>query len=904
MLPFTASAEEEDTRLLKRMQTLFKEGEYQLVIRELENYREMLGESVSKGELLLLEGYAAVKLERYNKAYRVFTLIEDPALRQKIIELKLLCLYELENEEEFKQLVLPYLPVAGAPAKTEREQLCTLYQAKWLERKGHSGEPEQKTHAFSKAAALYKSLLGSKYGKDAKRQLFQLFKGLDNGPHAILLSRQIAHDTPSEKSEWLYRAAVMESRIDAVAALKAFEQIERGSPYHAYAFAQRVQLLFKLGSYEKIIALTSEIESLTKKKLKVAASTTLALAHYQSGNYTKALEKLEPLLQKQQLAKAQEKRLIIVAADAAYQQKDDKALGKWTDHLKNRFPNDLLNSKTLLFNALRAKESEEYHVALVLLDELLEKYSESSSAMQARLEKARCLSHLGRIDEAKRSLLVGLSDLSAQNPLTVDFLYEVGMLKIRAATKPGLSDSEKRRLRAQGLREISMSLNHPALLGSSQRHRFELAIAKTHVALGDYPQAVIGLKKVLKIAPKEPELADTHLLLALCYQKGMQDVDAYIRHTEEAVKIAPNHPSIGELHFRLFSERLKKASDAKGKTLKEQIRLATHHLDVLIRKGDYPLQSQHYLWRASTAYEQLKPTIETFELKGAIATEAQAEVDYALELFEKGLAINPSKPSRDSLSNHWPEVNKYQHLLSVAQRLKDHILLLETALKVPPQKALKAKFELALAQSYQKQGHQEHAKALYQGIINQKRVEQAVAGVAKLAYGRLAAGNPSKMGSQEANQVLTFLKEVQVQKNLNQEPLHLEAAIDYAELRASLEPKESQNAQLLALLLHAKQEFTSEADVASRDYQMMRKKEPGKEQIYQAYIMYIDAKIAHLRALEDGDKYRIKTARTIYRALIKGPFAVSSYLIEASTRGLQELTEQFLDKRSHEEQSG
>ena len=145
-------------------------------------------------------------------------------------------------------------------------------------------------------------------------------------------------------------------------------------------------------------------------------------------------------------------------------------------------------------------------------------------------------------------------------------------------------------------------------------------------------------------------------------------------------------------------------------------------------------------------------------------------------------------------------------------------------------------------------------------------------------------------------EILTVLKELQIRRTLIHEPIHLEAAIDYCALRSSLEPPDKQDECQLRLLKRAKEEFSTNEGLWSKDYHSNRALHPEKDYIYQAYMTLINAHIARLEANAAKKENRIEEHRirsedaiASYRLLLHGEFATFKYLSEQAESGLAKL---------------
>ncbi|MBI3508044.1 MAG: hypothetical protein HY069_00155 [Chlamydiia bacterium] len=93
----------------------------------------------------------------------------------------------------------------------------------------------------------------------------------------------------------------------------------------------------------------------------------------------------------------------------------------------------------------------------------------------------------------------------------------------------------------------------------------------------------------------------------------------------------------------------------------------------------------------------------------------------------------------------------------------------------------------------------------------------------------------------EIQKAMVDFKKLTLQRTLANEPIHLEAALDYIALQTELELPQQQISKELALLTKAKHDFESAEDLLSKDYQESRAKYPQKTKIYEGYLRFIEA---------------------------------------------------------------
>jgi tetratricopeptide (TPR) repeat protein len=209
--------------------------------------------------------------------------------------------------------------------------------------------------------------------------------------------------------------------------------------------------------------------------------------------------------------------------------------------------------------------------------------------------------------------------------------------------------------------------------------------------------------------------------------------------------------------------------------------------------------------------------------------------------------------------------------------------------------------QFSLAYVYMEDNKKEAALDIFAKLIGEKAADNCVRNSSLLYFCRLLWKqmplNLRKADNPELIILLKHLKNLQVRRNLAHEPIHLEAALDYIQMSLDLEPPEKKAGQALLLFKQAKEEIIGQEDIVSKDYQATRLLLPEKDTVYQAYLMFIDARIAQLESEMAEKKHNMlemeskqEIARMIYRTLIQGEFAVSKYLTFLAKSHLPEVT--------------
>ncbi|HRW58775.1 MAG TPA: hypothetical protein P5048_04065, partial [Chlamydiales bacterium] len=98
---------------------------------------------------------------------------------------------------------------------------------------------------------------------------------------------------------------------------------------------------------------------------------------------------------------------------------------------------------------------------------------------------------------------------------------------------------------------------------------------------------------------------------------------------------------------------------------------------------------------------------------------------------------------------------------------------------------------------------------------------------------------------------LTLLKTLGTQKDIRTEPIHIEAALSYADIQSSFAEDHLKKKKFL--LSRVKKYYLSEDDLISKDYHFRKKSLPEKERLFNAYIQLIDLELDLIKLQEKPD---------------------------------------------------
>ena len=195
-------------------------------------------------------------------------------------------------------------------------------------------------------------------------------------------------------------------------------------------------------------------------------------------------------------------------------------------------------------------------------------------------------------------------------------------------------------------------------------------------------------------------------------------------------------------------------------------------------------------------------------------------------------------------------------LYSFLGKSEAQIALLNELLENNPSSEYKLEAQFLLAESYAAIGNQAMAASLYDFVAQtappirsetsaKAHLQKALLKTKEILKHQLDLNHPETM------ETLTLLKDLILQKALPNEPVHLEAAFEYAHLKELLDPQPPQ--QRIAFLKKLKKDLESTDDILSKDYHQAKERFPEKEKIYLGYIQLLDAEILLYEARNSAD---------------------------------------------------
>ncbi|MGM0439928.1 MAG: tetratricopeptide repeat protein [Chlamydiota bacterium] len=902
----SSSPPEDEALFVRRIMEFWRDGDDGIVEQQINEFLQQYPNSNYQQRLYLLLGDAAFRSEQYRKALECYDKIDDDEVRKKSYNHRLKALYQLHDYSSLQEEAFQGLPPKIEDAsENSTSSLALFFYAESLYRQAqnHNKTPQQTATLYKRAIPYYQQLQGTSYYNAAQFALAEIFCFLEDYPQAAKLFNSLAKNHPESRETLLYNAANVEASFNTDKAIETFKEIQKihGEKAPDAAFKELV-LLYESERYQELVKARQRFTRLIAKDRQPYLFFLLGQSYYQLKDYEMALGYLDAFEDTQTTQSPERKASFLTTIAAAYHLNQQALVDSTSRKLEDLFPEDPEIANALYFQAMMYKKVSKNLQALQKFERIAVDFPNFPRIESAKFERNTLLFQENMWRDCRRNFLTFL-DNYPDSPFHPQALRYI--LKSSAKLQQEAPSDPTRR--EQLVDDIRTTLKYQEELSEEEVINYTLLMCQMLYELQYYEKTITIIEEFLTKYPHSNRLAYAHYLLAGCYYEAFQDLAAFTAHGEKTLTLDPGFPEQSSLHLNLFNAYLKQAQELADKDPSKEALLdrAAEHLYIADNKK-LSLKFDNLLWLAHHYHQKASKLPKDPHNPELIESASRA---YNTLLSILMLDDEDYHPKHFFTGKHFLEEAylMLSDILSWQEHYADQIELLENLQEYQSQHPempwhRRSRLNFALAQAYQHQGYDDKAIAIYRDL--QKSIsykDHYINNASKLYLARLLWKNLDRNNCQANNpsfiEILTLLKEVKIQKKLSSEPLHLEAAIDYCDIRNASEPSDVADQHLLSILQNTRQDFVSQDDIASKDYQARRELLPQQNRIYQAYLMLIDARIALLQsklAARSGElleaRQRRQAAATILKTLTEGHYAVSDYLVNHAEQYLQQLS--------------
>ncbi|MBS0629537.1 MAG: tetratricopeptide repeat protein [Verrucomicrobia bacterium] len=820
---YSETATPQEALLLRRITEYWKDGDYATVKRQVIDFLTKNPNTSLRDPLNSMLGDLYFQEHNFQQALATYLSIENPEIREKIYFNHLQAHFEMRDYLPVIEKGEDFLKDKNKSAAIDPLKVRYLVAESYFRYALSCDDMEKKVFYLKLAKPHYKLLSQSTFSDRALFPLAEVHRLLREDERAAAIYISLAEKFPEHQERFLFQAAILQIKDNKFEAINNFFKVHelKGKRSRLAAYNALI-LMYQAEQYEDYLRLYNETVSLMPNQKIPLLTFYEGRSHYALGKYDQAVLSLENFIKINKEKSKELKTAFLLLANCSRYLKDVPLLERTYYSFQTIFPKDSEAAKVLMIHAQMNRDSGNIEQALTDLKTLIATYpDESEGALYD------CAVLLAQTDQWK-----GAREMFSQ------FIEQYPSSQRATAAWRHLLNCSIEELKNGGEKQSFVSIVEGALkhnaLSQKEKEQYELAMLKCQCELGQFEIAAPMIAGYISSVADRSLLADAHLLMAICQKKLSTDAGLFIHHGEMALKHNPKLPESGLLHLELFNVYL-----AKGETeVTEKDYFYGRSAEHLFASGawkDKTIKFENYVWLTNYYYNQA--------LAGRDYDKAKLLYCNLLDTVTPQLEV---------------EALKFAHLLGLHDEKRDQIALLQqlshaqaTQSELPWK--LKRRTTLELAQAYESDGEYAQAIKLYCELAKPgERSTSIVTNTAQLHLAKLKYRqiNPVNRTAEnpEIITILHDLKDLQIQKKLLAEPLHLEAALQYAEIRCNMTAGEEQAKNSHFFYKRMVEDFNNLEDPITQEYTILRQQHPEKNGIFNAYMQYAQAQMLKCEA--------------------------------------------------------
>ncbi len=859
--------DKEEAFLVRRIAEFWKDQDYAVVKAQIVSFLDKYPKSKINDHLRGILGDLYLQENAYEDALSLYSQIQPSPITDKIMLNKLQCLYELNLFDSMVQQGTPYLTKSVPEIEARRDEFRFLMGEAYFRGALLSDNPAKKLESFSKAEPLYEGILTSSFNDPSMFALAEIYKAKKENTKAADFYLQLAARHSDKKEDLLFHAALAQAEFNRSGAIDTFSQIiAKNGPKAKDASLNHLILLFQEDRFKDVLSMYPKMLPTVSPEKEPVINYMIGRSYFALEDYTNSSIWLKKYILTASDPTLELRNALLMQLNAAQTIKNEVLYNETMTLLQTVFPKDAELPQALFVHAMMLKDKEDFKGSEAKLEEILHNHPNFESPESLLLEYS-IVAHSNQDFEkchgALSQFLKKYPDSSFAPSAWKYFLSSgLNLLKEKEA------GSDVSYSREQFYEDLKKILAQKDSLTSKEKQECLFLQGKMGYELAKYNEALSTLHNYLTTYTNDATLPEAHLLTALCHNKMKGDSKLFCEHAEAALKGNPALTNKSSIHLELYNVYLSSINQAANGQNKltpkdnELYDLAAEHLYQAMQANDLSLKLENRLWLANYYFDKAATLPQIFEVDGsAPALEMQPSYTRSKSLLQNILlSDNASKLipiDKDHTFLEW-EVLKLANISGREGNQNKKIELLRGLIEEQtnhPEWNWKLQKEalLELAKSYELTSQGENSYDTYKFIVDHFRKDPSfVSEYASLHSSRLKFANLKADQKKEDNvivqQILGDLKELQIRKSPASEPLHLEAALEYAWIRANLAKDDEKAFRYLFFLNRIKEDYNDLDDPMIANYHKGLKENPQKAKLYAIYTQFLDAEIERCNA--------------------------------------------------------
>ena len=869
--PFSYGIEnKEEAFLIRRIAEYWKDQDYKVVKSQITDFISAYPKSKINDHLRGILGDLFLQESSYDKALETYRKITNTEIASKIALNKLQCFYELGDYEAMIHEGSPFLIRKTDEIELRADEFHFLMAEAHFRTASKLEDGKEKDQLLKVAEPLYEKVMGSSFNDPTMFALAEIYRLREENNKASSLFLELADRHQDQHEELLFHAALAQSEFDKGQAINTFTRIiDKNGVKASDAALNRLILYFQEDRFTDVVAAYEPVLEDVDTQKRATLDYIIGRSFFALEEYENANEWLTKYLTNADSARPEMRNALLMQLNCAQNLKSQQLYESTMAKLEESFPQDSELPQATFIHAMMLKESGDFAGAETKLASILENHPDFEDLETLYLEYSLVTYSNENWTESRTMLSSFLQKYPESNHSAIAWKYylssSLNLLKeLEAGNQVAYSKPDF-------LSDLSQVMLQDNVLTQNERKECLFLQGKIAYELETYESAVSYLNGYISLYPEDASTSEAHLLVALCHHKIGGDPELFCKHAEAALTGDSDLGKKSSIHLELFNVYLSLVQDAQknGESISVEggegqiYNLAATHLYDAMKLQQLPIKLENKLWLANHFYDQAMESPQVFAADGFVPDEQHKEAyEKSFALFESILLKNNSYELIGFASNQtfleW-EVLKLANLVGRENNPEKKIDLLKGLIEQQTVHAdwdwkLQKETLIELAKTYDQVGRTENALETFSFISENFRnrptfvSEYATLHSLRLKFSMM---KPDLQVEENADvfKILNEMKELQIRKNVESEPLHLEAALEYAWIRAQITPEEDRSMRYLFFLNRVKEDFENLEDPMVIEYHKNLKNDARKANIYGTYMNFLDSEIARCESL-------------------------------------------------------
>lgn len=887
----TPEKQEAQALAIRRIVGFWQDGELDLTKQLISEFFEQNPSSSFEAQLNRILGDIAFDQGNWQDALVFYNKITSKDLSDDCLLRQAYALSKLEKWKELTKISSASLPKHTAEySDLTKQQLLLLYVKGLLKLSPSEVEIEKAEQQLCELIVyadqpLAIELLAELYGSQG-----QPLKG-------STIYEDLVKKYPEKRALFSYQAALLQAEEQPKEALEKLRNIQSWKEGFSEKAAYRELLLcMKNKAYADLIKAEERLSQNLSEEHKSYFFYVLGCSFFEKKQFSQAEHAFSTFIKTEKGTATQRERALFLLIQCAEQRGEGGQSQSWLSLLERDFPNSSYLQQALCLAAKAYENQGQYRLAILSLERLLTQFFHAPQREWASFKKATFLYELKDYSKSRSAFTAFILEFpnSQYTQAVQRYLPPLILAELKAAGK-----EEKTELTKQAISILEKAIYQSEALKGEEKAYYQIQLAQLLISQENFQAAIQILETFFSEHANSSLAYQAHYLMAVGQQQ-QKNYTVFTYHAEKVLILNPNFSEKQNLEKSLVKTYIFLASQETDEA-QNYAEKAADRLYTSLENTSVDLERSSLNWLANYTYQLLQKKSHTYLIEPLEDPEDQELAERTITVYEK---ILDKEVTRENALSYEKKRLQLAHLQGWSEDYKGATNTLGTLYE--KQKAATnfswkevTRTHFALAYAWEQRREWSKARDLYELLLSETSLKNDLLRaatqlhLARVCYQSLRKSQRN-LDNPEIIHLLSLLESLQTQRLLDQEPIHLEAGIDAAEIRAACSTDEvNQPESLLKLLVELKNNFSSKNDIYSRDYHRSRELQPQQDLIYQAYLMLIDARIAYLQLMIDGKSdgldRREEAARTILSTLCSGKFAVSRYLVHQAEKGLKAL---------------